>query len=396
MKKAISRLIGYMFLAGMTTILIQACKKRDSPYHNYQVAQTETYDGTVLQYLESQKGVYDSMVVVIRRYPELVSKLSSPGNMTIFAIPNEAFEVAEKNFNLEQYRKDSPYLYFKPRTYDLSRSDSGMFHYETLETLISRYIFDSVYSYEYLATSSSGFPVSSVLGYTMNLKAIQQNAAGSLKDGPKAIELSDMNNSIFRRFWKSVNTSSIAAVQTSNALVHVLTQNHEFGFASFTQRLQDPTIERSGWTPIAWSSQYTGAWGGTVLHALDNNLNTRWHTLTIPPPPPPFFTVDMKRNTLIGGVTIQVRTDGSHDGSPVDFYLEFAPDGTKNLADSSSWIKMRFNYPPDPATVKLPKRFNFPQKVLARYFRFTVIQVFSGRLYTDRFYSNLDEIWMNY
>ena len=388
-------------LAGISAAIllcvgISSCKKSAGPYYGADVAETVKFDGTVLEYLESQKGLYDSMVVVIKRYPDLAQKLSSPGTYTVFAIPNLAFEVAEQNFNSERKKQDSALLYFRPVQYDLSRPDSGMFHYETLETLIARYIFEGTYDYDVLAPATAGLAVGSILGYDMNIKALQENSVGSVKDGPKVLELSDRNNSDFRRYWKSALTSTISAVKTSNALVHVLTQNHEFGFASFTQKLQDPTIDRVGWTPIAWHSQYLGAWGGTVLHALDNNLNTRWHSLTSNPPPLPiYFTVDMKKTTQIGGVTIQCRRDGAHDGSPVDFSLEFAPDGA-NLSDSSAWKKLRFFFPPDPVTIKLPQRFAFPEKVSARYFRFTVNQVFSGRLYTDRPYSNLDEIWMNY
>ena len=374
--------------------LSSGCKKGGSPYYKSEVTETVQFNGTVLQYLESQKGVYDSMVVVIKRFPHFEKLLSSPGSMTVFAIPNAAFQVAVKNFNRERAKLDSAPLYFSPN--DLSRPDSGMFHYLGLEKLIARYIFNKVYTYEDLVVSTIGFPSPSILGYQMNLRAVQQNAVGAIKDGPKVIELSDMNNSIFNRFWKSALTSTIAAVQTSNALVHTLTQNHEFGFASFADKLLEPAWDRTGWTPIAWHSQYLGNWGGTVAHALDNDLDTRWHTLSSNPPPLPlFFTVDMKQTLLIGGVTIQCRRDGAHDGSPVDFTVEFAQEGA-NLADSSVWTRRRFAFPPDGTTIKLPHKFTITPKIEARYFRFVVNQVFSGRLYTDKPYSNLDEIWMLY
>ncbi|MGJ7031479.1 discoidin domain-containing protein [Niabella hirudinis] len=385
-------------VAAMLLILLMlgaGCSKGRSPYYKSEVIETERFDGTVLQYLESRKGVYDSMVVVIKRFPNLAKLLSSPGSMTVFAIPNAAFEVAVTNFNRERAKQDSAPLYFSPN--NLSRPDSGMFHYLGLEQLIARYIFNRVYTYEELVVSTTGLRSPSVLGYNMNLKAVQQNAVGAIKDGPKVIELSDMNNSIFNRFWKSALTSTIAAVQTSNALVHTLAQNHEFGFASFTDKLLNPSWDRTGWTPIAWHSQYLGTWGGTVAHALDNDYDTRWHTVQSNIPPLPlYFTVDMKNTLLIGGVRIQCRRDGSHDASPVDFTIQFAPDGA-NLADSSVWTSYRFDFEPTTVTIKLPQTFMFEkEKVEARYFRFIVNQVFSGRLYTDRPYSNLDEIWMLY
>ncbi len=376
------------------TLLNVGCKKTDSPYYKTEISETVQFNGTVLQYLESQKGLYDSMVVVLKRYPNFQQLLSSPGKLTVFAIPNAAFQVAVTTFNRERAKTDSVPLYFSPNNFN--RADSGMFDYLALEQLIARYIFEGTYTYERLAESTNGFPTNSILGYEMNLKAQQENAVGAIKDGPKVIELSDMNNSIFRRFWKSALTSTIGAVQTSNALVHVLTQNHEFGFASFTDKLLSPSWDRAGWTPIAWHSQHLGSWGGTVYHALDNDLDTRWHTLTSNPPPLPiYFTVDMKKNIIVGGVTIQCRRDGGHDGSPVDFTVQFLPDGA-SLSDSTAWISHRFSYPPDAGTIKLPKTFLVEPKVTARYFRFIVNQVFSGRMYTDRPYSNLDEIWMLY
>ncbi|WP_300599411.1 discoidin domain-containing protein [Niabella sp.] len=381
-------------MLSMLFLLLSGCHKGGSPYYKAAISETVKYDGTVLQYLESQKGLYDSMVLIIKRYPHFKQMLSSPGSMTIFAIPNTAFQTAIKSFNLERAKQDSVPLYFSPN--DMSRPDSGMVDYLGLEKLIARYIFNKRYTYEDLAESSTGFPTESVLGYQMNLKAIQQNAVGAVKDGPKVIELSDMNNSRFNRFWKSALTSTIGAVQADNALVHVLSQNHEFGFASFADKLLAPAWDRTGWTPIAWHSQYLGTWGGTVAHALDNDLSTRWHSVS-GIPLPLFFTVDMKKNLLIGGVTIQVRTDGAHDGSPVDFTVQFAKEGA-DLKDSSVWTSFRFDYKADGSTIKLPHKFPFDNnvKVEARYFRFIVNQVFSGRLYTDRPYSNLDEIWMLY
>lgn len=378
-------------------VLGVSCKK-DSPFHNYESTPTVVYEGNVIQYLESQKGLYDSMAMVLKRFPDLVAKLNSNDSVTLFAIPNSAFELAVRNFNFYRQRVDSPKLYFAPNPLNMNRADSGMFHYQTLRELISRYVFDGTWDYERVKKSLNGIPVNSFDGYQMNIKAMQESTVGVEGEGPKVLELSDMNYSVFRLYWKSITTSSISAVRAKNVLVHALSTDHEFGFASFIERLSNPTIDRRGWTPLEWHSQFLGQWGGTVRHAFDNNLYTNWYTLQSNMPPPPyFFTIDMKRTVSTSGFTLQARIDGNNTGIPVEGMLEFARDGV-DLADSANWVRHYYNWSAkaDAQTVKFPQTFWFGSTVTARYFRFSVTQNFSRTLLTTNKFTNLNEIWLQY
>lgn len=367
--------------------LLHSCARDGGPYVGAAKNPTRIYNGNVLAYLESQVGLYDSMVMVIKKYPDLEARLTSGQPVTLFAIPNTAFEAAVKNFNMYRDGIDSPRLYLKIMPYDQSRPDSGMFHYELLRQLVARYIFDGWYTYDTLALSSIGYNVTSVAGYEMNLRAIQENTSGAINNGPKLIELNDMNYSIFRRYWKSVLTTAVESVAANNVLVHNLSLNHEFGFASFTELLKDPIIPRNRWRALDWHSQYTGPWGGTAAHAFDGDINTQWHTLFDYMPgyrPPPFyFTVDMGSYQTVSGIGVQIRPDSYIPFVVTDFNIEFADSTVTNpvTADSSQWKKLRYSFPPDPNTIHAPKVFMFPEKITARYFSFRALQQYSGTLY---------------
>jgi|GEM_PF-2701105 len=384
-------------------VLAVACRRDVGPYVKAEKSPTQVYNGNVIAYLESQTGQYDSMVAVIKKYPDLVARLEAGTPMTLFAIPNTAFAAAVKNFNNYRDKIDSPHLYLKITPYDPSRPDSGMFHYELLRQLVSRYIFDGMYTYDTLALSSSGYNIRSISGYEMNLTASQENTSGALKDGPKIIELNDMNYSIFKRYWKSVLTASVGSVIAGNVLVHNLSQNHEFGFASFTELLKNPVIPRVLWKAIDWHSQYTGPWGGTAAHAFDGDINTQWHTLFDYMPgyrPPPFyFTVDMGVEQTISGVGVQIRPDAYIPFVVTDFNIEFADNTVLNplKTDSAQWIKLKYSYPPDPNTIHAPHVFMFPEKITARYFSFRALQNYSRTLYIPGGAQvGVSEVWFLY
>lgn len=392
-----------LLLLGLVVILISSCQKDKGKYYDVQVKPT-VYNGNVIQYLESQNGTYDSMLVVLKRYPDIIAKLTSGDSLTLFAIPNNSFQTALANFNNYRSSVDSPRLYLRPQPYNLSRLDSGMFNYEGLRVLISRYIINGNHSFNELAESSNGIPYTSYdYAYKMNLKAIQENSAGAVKDGPKVIEFSDMNYSIFRRFWKSAYTSSVATVQAGSVIVHTLSQNHEFGFSSFTSILSDFSIERAIWKPMSWHSiAPSSSFGGTVFHAFDGSLLTYWssiypgYTGYTEIPPPYYFTVDMGRTNSISGVAVQNRQETATSAAPgrtIAFQVEFADDTTVTK-QPLVWRDPEIFYFPDPLplTQYLKQKFVFSKLYQARFFRFTVLQNYGG-INANKFV-NLAELWL--
>lgn len=390
-----------LFLMATCAIVIvtsvSSCKRDAGSYYNY-TPKVEVFSGNAIEFLEQQTG-YDSMLAVLKKFPDIVRYLTSSDSVTLFAVSNQSFRLAVENFNIARAAVDSPRLYISPSTYDLSRPDSGMFNREMLRTLISRYIIPGYYDFNTLMQSFTGIPAESYgYNYQMNMRAIQESSTGSIKDGPKVIEFSDMNYSFYRQYWKPSNTISVNTTRAGNTIVHLLSASHEFGYSSFMSYMSDPRILREEWVPYEWSSQLPGVTrgeGGTVYHTIDNNLNTYWWTDNrIQTSGPYFFTMDMRKEHTVSAVGIQNFAEWSAPATkPIEFYVEFAP-ANVNLADSASWIRSdtfrlrNVNI----SNLSNKYRFELSQKVTARYFRFVPTNVWGGLAGVRQ--TSLSEIWM--
>jgi hypothetical protein len=208
------------------TITVSSCKKGDDTYKNYQTT-AGSFNGNALAYLQSQPGVYDSMLLVINRLKDMPQLISS-GDITLFAASNRSFSLALQNIN--QARKDSvPAM----SPISLSQIDSA-----TLDTFFCRYILVGKVNTDSLEGYTDGrlFP-SMRYNYNMQAQLSTTNASGFLNGGPKAITFSDPRNSIFTRNWIRVNTITVN-IKTSNAIVHLLPPGHDFGFGTdFVRRV---------------------------------------------------------------------------------------------------------------------------------------------------------------
>ena len=205
----------------VTAVLIVSsagCKKTDKTYYNY----TNTlgkFNGNALEYLRSQPGVYDSMLLVISRVTGIADTISNE-NLTIFAITNKSFSIAIQNIN--QARQDS--IPVMPPV-SLSTLDSA-----TLDTFFCRYLIPGQVLSDSLVNFTDGLVFPSVrYGYNMQMQFASTNASGFLNGGPKRIIFSDTRNSIFVRDWVRVNTATIN-IRTNNAIVNSLDPGHDFGF----------------------------------------------------------------------------------------------------------------------------------------------------------------------
>lgn len=381
----------------MIIMFTASCKRDAGNYYNYAPKVSE-YNGSVIEFLEKQTG-YDSLIAVLKKYPDIINYLTSGDSITLFAVPNQSFKLAVENFNASRVLSDSPRLYISPSVYNTSRTDSGMFNREMLKILISRYIIPGYYDFNTLSQSFTGVAGKSYnYGYEMNMRAVQESSTGSIKDGPKVIEFSDMNYSFYRQYWKPASTISVNTTKAGNVLVHLLSPDHEFGYSSFISYMSDPRILREEWAPYAWSSQLPGVTrgeGGTVYNTIDNNLNTYWWTNpAVQTTAPFFFTIDMKRNYEISALAIQNFAEWSSPNTKVvEFYVEFAPAGT-NLIDSASW-KRTENFRIRNVTINnISNKYKFAlsDKITARYFRFVPVNVWGGISGTKQ--TSLAEIWM--
>ncbi|MES2777598.1 MAG: hypothetical protein V4722_25690 [Bacteroidota bacterium] len=212
-------------LALAMLVLVTACKKDDT-YRDYENT-AGTYNGNALDYLRSQTGVYDSMLLVINRLKGMSDTISK-ANITIFAINNRSFALALQNIN--QARKDS--IPSMPAV-SLATMDSAV-----LDTFFCRYIIKEKQPSEGLVGLTDGRLFSSLrYNYDMQMQLVRTNASGYLNGGPKAIIFSDPQNSIFVRNWIRVTTITVD-IKSDNAIVNLLPPGHDFGFGNgFIRRI---------------------------------------------------------------------------------------------------------------------------------------------------------------
>jgi hypothetical protein len=216
----ISRQNFHLFFAAIAVLAlaVSSCKKTDDTYR-HMVPTAGKFSGNALEYLQSQPGVYDSMLLAISRVTGLSDTLQTE-NVTVFAVSNRSFTLALKNIN--QARLDSiPSM----EPVSINSIDSAV-----LDTFLSRYILRGLESTDSIADFTDGRLFPSVkYGYNMQMQFSHTNASGYLNGGPKQIIFSDPKNSIFTRYWIRVGTITVD-IKASNAIFHLLPPGHDFGF----------------------------------------------------------------------------------------------------------------------------------------------------------------------
>lgn len=90
--------------------------------------------------------------------------------------------------------------------------------------------------------------------------------------------------------------------------------------------------DRSNWSVVSFSSEETtgeGAANGRANHAIDNKINTYWHTAYSNglAPPPHNLVVNMKETKTIHGVSFTARQN-ENTGRPMQITLQTSTDGS--------------------------------------------------------------------
>lgn len=212
-------------LAGMA-LTMSACKKVDNTYKHYQ-QQAGDFHGNAIQYLQSQPGIYDSLLLILDRIPRLKDSLENE-KVTLFAVSNRSLSLALQNIN--QARFDSI-----PRMdpMNIAAIDSAV-----LDTFTCRYILQNNITSSDIIDFADGlfFPTINYINsndsdttYNMQMQFAHTNASGFVGGGPTVIIFSDPKGSIFYRYWVRVNTITVD-IKTDNAVVHLLPPGHDFGF----------------------------------------------------------------------------------------------------------------------------------------------------------------------
>lgn len=70
--KYLKRRSGFVILITIFILFVYSCKREPSVYHDQTLQQTTIFNGSVIDYLKSQNGVYDLMVAVLERYPDII------------------------------------------------------------------------------------------------------------------------------------------------------------------------------------------------------------------------------------------------------------------------------------------------------------------------------------
>ena len=201
-------------------LLLAACSK-DGGYYEPKIIDKD-FNGNAYDYLKSKPGVFDSLVQVIDRLG-LQSTLQD-SSITLFALTNQSFQLAITNLNNIRQLADRPSEF-------LSNIKK-----EHLDTMMTQYILRGKYVSDSLTLQDGKRLFGVKHGYPMQAKLIRSTSSGYPEGGPEVINFRDTKRSQFERDWISTTTSSIN-IQTSNAVVHVVSSDHVFGFEDFVSRL---------------------------------------------------------------------------------------------------------------------------------------------------------------
>ncbi|MGO4290543.1 hypothetical protein [Chitinophaga sp. RAB17] len=204
----------------MAGIFFTGCQK-DGGYKSYTKGVTQI-DANMYDYLKSQVGVFDSMVVVIDRLG--LKRVMSNTQLTLFAVTNTSFKTAMRNLNV---------LREKEGLASLSLADLDQ---KNLDTLFCRYVVPGVYPTDSLVLYPDGRGINSIkYSREVNLQLYTQTASGYAGGGPAYIIYSDTKGSFYISKWIRANTMSMDTY-LRNGVMHILAEDHEFGFNEFINR----------------------------------------------------------------------------------------------------------------------------------------------------------------
>lgn len=212
-------------LTAFSLIGMWACQKGDTYYYDYKKGE-QLFEGSTYDYILTQKGNYDSLALVLERLPSLKQKLkTSDNNISLFAADNRSFALAITNLNIER-RKNGLHPIFLEDV-----------NIEVLDTLTHRYVFDALYPIKEFDTFLDGRSIfSTKYDYEMHALYKVLTSSGLVGGGQQQLMFSDVNESIYQRYWNSTNTT-VVDFKTKSGIIHKLTSRHEFGFGKLTTYL---------------------------------------------------------------------------------------------------------------------------------------------------------------
>ena len=208
-------------LIGWTLMLLQSSCSKDNGFYDVSKEVAPEKMNTY-QYLQSKRGIYDSLLFVIDR-TGFTDTLKN-NKVTLFAPTNESFKLAITNLNNLRAKSGKDPLF-------LANIDR-----RHLDTLVSKYIIRGLYTSDSL-TRQDGLMLTAVkYDRIMHAKLFTSNSSGYVGGGPNYLQFDDTKQSIFVRDWATGTTGSVD-IKTTNGIVQVMEPNHVFGFDEFVTRI---------------------------------------------------------------------------------------------------------------------------------------------------------------
>jgi hypothetical protein len=272
------------------------------------------FTGDTYEYLKSKPGLFDSLVTVIDRLG--LEKTLRDSNITLFALDNQSFRLALNNLNnIRKLTEKKPVSLANVK-------------YKHLDTLMTQYIIRGRYMSDSLL-NQDGLKVFGIkYGYPMQTSLNKLSSSGVSDGGPRVIDLFDTRRSPFRRNWVGASTSSIN-IETSNALVHVLSTDHIFGFNDFVYRMTFIPPPLNLFKSVGGKGTVQPGKEGSNTFELygnvyDGNKETKY--LIIPPNGSVWFQFEFNEPTIANSYTI-TSANGHKDRNPRDWVLDGSNDG---------------------------------------------------------------------
>lgn len=212
MKKITNSLLILFFV-----IAVISCKENDGDYDF--VNKESVFQGSTLEYFKSKPGIFDSLLVALERVPELQQDIASKP-ITVFAPTNASFQSALINLNLVRLNQKKTPLYLK--TIDVAH----------LDTLLNKYFVSGLVTSDSMIFVDGLYVNTLKYNQPMHAQRVKQQASGFVDGGIVTIYYSDTKYSTFTQNWTRTTTQGIN-IKTNNGVIHVLSNNHEFGFSEF-------------------------------------------------------------------------------------------------------------------------------------------------------------------
>lgn len=213
---------GIMLLA-MVSIYFTSCKKSESNYYDY-TNTVQRFQGSALDYLKSKPNTFDSLLLVLDRFPDLKDSIANKP-ITLFAPVNENFAASVKYLNISRKAAGKTPVY-------LSNADPAALLY-----MLSKYIVRGDKDSESYANNIDGVILTTVLlDRPMHVRVVKSNASGWMGGGAITLEYSDMYSSAIKLDWVTTKTAAIN-IKTDNATINILSPLESFGFDEFTTKL---------------------------------------------------------------------------------------------------------------------------------------------------------------